>query len=125
MPGFSRLEKQIFYNLMTASRDPNDHNVRVTSDLYRDASAPAFPTGSPNGKLRQLKIESPEKPDGSGDGSEGNMKLCELKSFALVTVVPNPISFHIQRQIRKMQFMKLFMLLQAKSTVPSISTEAR
>jgi len=53
LPGFERLSKQIYYNLMTAhdaSRDPENYNVRVSSVMNRDNS---------EGKLDSLMIGSP------------------------------------------------------------------
>ena len=41
LPGFERLTKQIYYNLMTAhdaSRDPENFNIRVKSNLKKDNS---------------------------------------------------------------------------------------
>ena len=62
MPGFGRLEKQIFFNLMTAQRQANDNNVRVSSVIHKDSSASELNGARPeiNTKVRML-IGSPDQ----------------------------------------------------------------
>ena len=62
LPGFGRLEKRIFYNLMTAQKQSNDNNIRVSSVLTKDSSSTDL-----NGSVRpgmgtkvRMLIASPE-----------------------------------------------------------------
>lgn len=78
MPGFTRMQRQLFFNLMTARPDMTGQNVRIERILSQKAPREANPTNaSPRAKVTSFRNRSMSTVEDSEDGVDISMEPAE------------------------------------------------
>jgi hypothetical protein len=83
MPGYSRLQKQVFYNLMTANKGSDDVNVRVNPVANKLSESVLVPH---HNRFRSTRATSPDAQD-NHNGSKSDLRYVYIILIFLMNVV--------------------------------------
>lgn len=82
MPGYSRLQKQVFYNLMTANKGSDDVNVRVNPAVDKFADNILIPH---HNRFRSTRATSPDVQD-NHSGSTSDLRYVHIISIFVINI---------------------------------------
>lgn len=89
MPGFSRLQKQVFYNLMTASKTDDDHNVRVNPVLAKYGDNTLLLARN---RFRSTRPTSPDGQETNNIGSKSDFRFYR-NNFYYINIFRATVNF--------------------------------